>query len=534
MDADKFLKKICNKIKDFVSKHYCFDSAITIIMIYYIERDHQRMFKNKILALVLTVILAFSITGCNKTADAYIYFELPSLPTTFDPQTAQSDSELLVVKNIYEGLTRKNSKGETVMGIAESYEKNGLTYTFTLRKNAKWNNGDRVTAHDFVFGIRRALDPKTKAFFASRLFCIKNAKKVKSGELSTDKLGITPVNDSVLKIELDYEDEEFLNNLSTSIAMPCNEKFFNECKGKYGLFRDNIVGNGSYRLTKWNKESFGIRLYKNEGYTGDFVAKNAAVFLTCNQDEPITDKLKKNSIDMAFIDSSYSDEMLSLGFGTKDYQNTLWVMTFNNDLSKDMRSALMKLVGSNVYKDSLLNGYTPATSIFPDIFGKDVGTNGVTSYDLDGGKSLYNTEVKKLEDSKFPSNVTLYYYDNGVIKPIITDIVGHWQNNLAAFVNIEAASSPEVLQTELKEQTLPIAVFPILADSQNLAEYLEDFGIAYNGENLMELQENILNSKNIVPLLFQNTTLCYAAGIKEIYTAQGDGFIDFSMVVKEI
>lgn len=491
------------------------------------------MIKNKIICIFLALILILPLGGCSKTEDAYIYFELPELPTTFDPQTAQSDSELLVVKNIYEGLMRKNEKGEIVCGVAESYKKKGLTYTFTLRENLKWNNGDDVTAQDFVFAFRRAVNPKTKAPFASRLFSIKNAEQINKGNVSVNKLGVKAVNDTILKIELSYEDSALLENLTTSIAMPCNEKFFEESAGKYGLFRDNITGNGSYRLTKWNKESFGIRLYKNEGYKGDFEAKNAAVFLTCNDDEPVTEKLKANSIDMAFIDSAYSDEMLSAGFSTKDYQNICWVLTISDDFSYEMRRALMKLIGKNVYSDSLVAGFSPANSLFPSVFGKKVNAKGITSYDLNDGKRIYNNEIKKLENNKFPSNVTLYYYDNGFTKSVVTDIVGHWQNNLAAFVNIEAASSPDLLLPELKNQTLSMAVFPIRAGSKNLAEYLENYGIEYSGENLSSLQGKILEGKNIVPLMFQNTTLCYSSAIKEIYTLPGDGFIDFSLIVKE-
>lgn len=491
------------------------------------------MIKYRIFCILIALVLILPLSGCGSTEDAYIYFELPSLPTTFDPQTAESDSELLIVKNIYEGLMRKNSKGETVTGIADSFEKKGLTYTFTIREDAKWNNGDNVTANDFVFAFRRALAPETKAPFASRLFCIKNGESINKGKISSSKLGVTAVSEKVLKIELSYEDSQFLDNLTTSVAMPCNEKFFNESAGKYGLFRDNIVGNGSYRLTKWNKESFGIRLYKNEGYTGDFEAKNAAVFLTCNDDEPITVKLEENSIDLAFIDSAYSDEMTAKGFGITDYQNICWVMTLSDDFSYEMRRALTKLIGKDIYKESLESGYTPATSLFPDVFGKKVSAKGITSYDLAGGKAIFGTEVKKLEDNKFPSNITLYYYDNGFIKPVVTDIVGHWQNNLAAFVNIEAASSAEVLLPELKNQTLSLAIFPIRADSTNLAEYLDDFGVTYKNGDLSAIQSKLLESKNIVPIAFQNTTLCYSSAIKEIHTVSGDGFIDFSFIVKE-
>ncbi|MGI6279450.1 MAG: ABC transporter substrate-binding protein, partial [Acutalibacteraceae bacterium] len=473
------------------------------------------------------------LAGCYKSDEAYIYFELPSKPATIDPQTAKTDSELLIVKNIFEGLMRKDSNGQTVTGIAQSVEKNGLVYTFKLRNNAKWNNGDKVTAHDFAFAFKRALLPETKAPFASRLYCIKNAEAVHAGSKSADALGITVIDDKTLKIELSYDDARFLDNLTTSVAMPCNQKFFNESAGKYGLFRENIVGNGSYRLAKWSKDTFGIRLYRNEHYTGDFVAKNAAVFLTCDTKKSVVEKLKGNSIDMSFIDSSARKEMESLGFKTVELQNICWVMTMNGDLSKNMRKALMKLVGSEKYIKNLPDGYSRATSIYPAILGTNFSSDGIEAYDLEGGKNLYQTEVLKLADRKFPSNITLYYYENGTVKPMITDILGHWQSNLSAFVKLESASSPEVLLPELKNQTLSMAVFPIRADSENPAEYLVNFGISYKGGDLSKIQKQLLEGKNILPIAFQNTMICYSPAIKEIFTIKGDGFIDFSFIVKK-
>ncbi len=481
------------------------------------------------LAIVITII---PLSGCDKTADAYLYFELPALPSTLDPQVAESTSELLIVKNIYEGLMRKDKDGKVVCGVADSFEKSGKTYIFNIRDDAKWSNGDDVTADDFVFSLKRALDPNTKAPFATRLYCIKNAVSVHTGKLDSKNLGVTAKNKKTLEIELDYEDENFLENLTTSVALPCNRNFFNESSGKYGLFKDNIISNGSYRLTKWNKEVFGIRLYKNEEYTGKFEAKNAAVFLTCNNDETVTEKLKKNSIDLAFIDAAYDTEMKQSGFKTVNCQNICWVMTFGNDFSYDLRHSFIKLIGNEVYGENLPSGYSFATSLFPSIFNENVENAGVTLYDPEGAKALYKNEIAKLEDKKFPTDVTLYYYDNGFMKPIVTDIVGHWQNRLSAFINIEQVSSEDELLPQLKEQTLPIAVFPITAGSENKTEYLKHFGISYNNDSLSVIQTSLLESKHITPIAFQNTTLCCSPAIEEVYTVSGDGFVDFSLIVK--
>lgn len=491
------------------------------------------MYKFRFFSVFLTVLLILNLTACgNKTDEAYIYFELPEIPSTLDAQTAKTDSELLIVRNIYEGLMRKNSDGEIVTGAAESYKKSGLTYTFTLRDKIYWNNDEPVTAHDFVYGLQRALDPETKAPFASRLYCIKNAKQINSGTLKPDKLCVTATDKKTVKIELEYDDPSFLENLASSVAMPCNKEFFQTCGGKYGLFSDKIICNSSYRLTKWNKENFGIRLYKNEEYNGNFSAKNAAVFLTCNSDISVSEKLENNDIDVAFIDSALTTDMELKGFNTENIQNICWVMTLSDALSKDMRTSFLMLIGNEVYAENLKAGYTTATSLFPAVSGLEISADGVVPYDLSGGKSLFKTEVKKLEDSKFPSDITLKYFDNGYIKPVITDIVAHWQNNLSAFVNIETVNEKELLLPQLKEQTIVLSVFPVEITGTNIAEYLQYFNKAYDKE-ATEIQKDILSSKNIYPLLFQNTTLCFSQSIKEFPTSDDNGYIDFSFVVKD-
>ena len=84
----------------------------------------------KFIGLMLVCVLALTSVACNKTSEAYIYFELPDTPSSLDPQVAESDSELLIVRNIFEGLMRKDQNGKIKCAAAKSYKKDGLSYTF--------------------------------------------------------------------------------------------------------------------------------------------------------------------------------------------------------------------------------------------------------------------------------------------------------------------------------------------------------------------------------------------------------------------
>ncbi len=489
--------------------------------------------KSKIISLLLAAVFLFSATACSDTMDAYIYFELPFLPSTLDPQTASTDSELLIIRNIHEGLLRKNSKGEIVGGIAEDFVKNGLTYTFSLRSNAKWSNGDKITANDFVFALRRAVSPETKAPFVSRLYSIKGAQEINNGKASVETLGVKAKNKKTLSITLTKEDPLFLETLTTSIAMPCNEKFFYKTAGKYGLFADSIISSGSYRLTRWRKETFGIRLYKNEDYKGFAKAQNSAVFITCNSDETALQKLQKNSIDMAFIDSALTLEAEKSLLKTESFQNICWVLTLGKEFTGGMRKSLAMMVGGNVYSNSLPTGYTVASSLFPTAISKDTSSTGMTAYNLPDAKKLYLKELEKFENKKFPTDVILYYYDDGNIKNVVTDIVGHWQSNISAFINIQSVSSSALLTSQLTDPDYKMSIFPIRADSTNLAEYLKLFGITYNGEPITDIQTNLLKSNNIIPIMFQNTVLAYSPTLSSVYAELGNGYVDFAFIIKE-
>ncbi len=481
--------------------------------------------------LILTTLL--SLIGCSNTNEAYIYFELTETPTTLDPQTASTDAELLIIKNIFEGLLRKNQKGEIVPAIAESYEKKGLTYTFKIRSDAKWSNGEKITAYDFQFGFKRAISPETEAAYASRLFSIKNAEKIHNGNTNLKSLGVYAEDNHTLKIELINEDPYFLETLTTSIAMPCNEEFFLESEGKYGLFTDNILSCGSYVLSRWRKETFGIRLYRNKTYNGFAKAKNAAVFITCDKDKTVFEKFQKESIDIAFIPCAKKSEADSLSLETLNIENICWVLTLSNQFSPNMRKAFSMLVGSEVFSKDLQSGYSVATSIYPSSVAKNISPIGLTPYNPTIAKSLYLDELAKLKQNKFPNDVYLYYFDDGNIKNIVTDIVGHWQSNFSAFVNIKPIDDISEFDGELKDQNLSMSIFPIKADSPNIREYLSNFGYSYNSEDLSEAQTDILKSNNIIPIMFQNTTIAYRSCLSNITAETGNGYLDFSFIIKD-
>jgi len=491
--------------------------------------------KIRLLSLVLSLALtACLFTGCDSSGDEYIYLDIKTKPTTVDAQIAKTDEELLIVRNIYEGLLRKNNKGEIVKGVCESYSKDGLVYTFTIRDNAAWADGTDLTADDFVFGFGRGVSKNVDAPFASRLYSIKNAREIREGKADASTLGVVAKGTKTVQITLCEEDDSFLDTLTSSICMPCNKIFFDASEGKYGLYKDYVLSNGSYRLTKWNSEDFGIRLYKNEEYTGDFVAKNGAVFISCHDEEKdgTTSKLfEKKSFDICFADNGEVDSLTKLGAKTFSVPNICWVMTLSNEYSSDIRQAFLGGITTDVYKNKLPTGFTAATSIYPPILNLQASNGvGIIPYDIEKSKQLFSAAVSLYADKQFP-DAQLYYYSDEQILPAVRAIMGHYQQNLCAFVNMTPAKHPEELSTELKEHSLQFAVFPVVAKSTNVSEYLENFGIS--SSDAVSAQASLLGQQNLIPIAYEDTDICYNECLSNAYCDNENGYIDFSYFVKK-
>ena len=173
----------------------------------------------RVFSLLLVIIMIVSLVGCGESyMDAYIYFEMENIPSTLDPQLVSTREEYTIVRSIFDTLLRYDDKGELTPSAADSFQKDGLTYRFTIREDATWTDGEKLTAHDFEFAFKRALDPETAAPAVATLSSVASA---------------VALSDSVFTVTLNYDDPDFLNTLTLPITMPCNEEYFNKSKGRY-------------------------------------------------------------------------------------------------------------------------------------------------------------------------------------------------------------------------------------------------------------------------------------------------------------
>lgn len=173
-------------------------------------------------------------------------------PESLDPQSARTDAASNIVRDLFEGLTTVTADGHIVGAAAESWtvSEQGLVYTFLLRADARWSNGDPVTAQDFVFALQRLVDPATAAPFAKSMAVLRNAPQILAGEMPPEKLGVEARNETTLVLRLNAPTPYLLGLLNHNSSYPVHRGSL-QTLGTEWLKPGKLVSNGAYRLTEW-------------------------------------------------------------------------------------------------------------------------------------------------------------------------------------------------------------------------------------------------------------------------------------------
>lgn len=190
-------------------------------------------------------------------------------PGSLDPHKVSGDWENRIVGEYLEGLVAEDAQADAIPGQAESWtiSDDGLTYTFKLRADAMWTDGQPVVAQNFVDAFQRLFDPKTAAEYAYLQYPIKNSSKIAGGEITDfSQLGVKAIDDSTLEITLEAPTPFFLQALTHYTAFPIRKDVI-EKFGDQWTQPANIVGNGPYKITEWVPGSY-IKGVKSDTYYG--------------------------------------------------------------------------------------------------------------------------------------------------------------------------------------------------------------------------------------------------------------------------
>ncbi|MGG3914643.1 peptide ABC transporter substrate-binding protein [Rossellomorea vietnamensis] len=387
--------------------------------------------------------------------------EIPSMDSTL----ATDSVSFNVMNNVLEGLYRLGENDEAVLGMAAEepqISEDGKTYTFKIR-DAKWSNGDPVTANDFVYAWKKALNPDTGAEYAYIMYDIKNAAKVNSGDLPVDELGVKATDDKTLEVQLETPVPYFKALLSFATFYPQNQKFVEEQGDKFGLEADTVVYNGPFTLSEWKHEQ-SFKLSKNEDYWDAETVKLKEVNFNIVKDTATGVNLyETNKADIAglsaeFVDKYKSDENFKTRAATSVYFLRL---NQGNEVLKNVnaRKAIDAAYDKQGMVDVLLNnGSIPAYYLVPKDF--VTGPDG-TEYreavgdfgGFDAKKAADYWAKAKEELGKDSIELELLNYDSDSSKKIGEFLKEQLEQNLEGLtVKIKAQPFKQKLELETKGQ----------------------------------------------------------------------------------
>jgi len=457
------------------------------------------MFK-KLLSLFLAIVAVISLCACGGDSSDVLILPIESDPMCLDPQVADSKEAKLMIANCFEGLVRLDKDYKIIPGVAESWEisKDGLTYTFNLRKDTHWkllNSFEdvlpegykdtyrtQVIAADFVYGISRALDPATQAGDAEKLFSIKNASAVNSGKQPTSALGITAKDDLTLVITLERADPDFLRILTLPVAMPCHEDFFKATHAKYCLDLKYTFCNGPFYLSRWAEDNT-LSMYKNDEYKGSVKVNPDELYFYVNTEESsVVKKIRQRTYDCAFISEAAKNELSdSDKISNYSIQNTVYGLCFNCTDSvlsnEDMRRALAMVTKTAELTANYDNSFTKG--IVPDCvrYGENsyreaAGNVSGIAYNEQQALTLWKKGLKKLDISTAEVIVTCTEENAHLMQQTVQNWQRVFSTSILAKVEVKTADQ---ISTMIYNTSYQVLYHKISTDSSTVTDTLKKF-----------------------------------------------------------
>ncbi len=511
----------------------------------------------KLSSLFLCIcILLTSFTACGGGDTKTLRLPLSVLPSCYDPQISSGIDSENIINNCFEGLVRIDSAGNIAKGVAKdwSVSSDGLTYTFKLRTDAKWfvpsgaedvlgedykdTFDNRVTAHDFEFALKRAVDPDTGAPLANTLVAISGAEKILDGKAKPDSLGVTATDDYTLIIKLAKPSVSFLSVLASPICMPCNEEFFDATAGRYGLKVGLILCNGPYYLSLFDEEN-GITLKDNEEYSGEykpladvarFIFPSALTQSKSSDEDSETTETTTTAPKLAELiaaeEGGYhvgsvteaESKTLEDVAEIQKYKNSLKLLCFNSS-SAGINNENIRLAMIHATNVDLLRGNNPdAEGIVPSCCGLAPGVSyragsniiATPQYDLSKSAVCISQALSGNDGAlNLEINFVCLKEDETAVKEILQD----WQKafGVGLSVTVTPYDTQEELDDVVNRRAYDVAYTKITASEFLAADFLNRFS-SKSGTNIVSVKsatydallEKIYNAPDEAALLAAN------------------------------
>ncbi|BDR59023.1 peptide ABC transporter substrate-binding protein [Xylocopilactobacillus apicola] len=425
--------------------------------------------------VVCFLVLMLFLTGCQKkeskkqtakTKDAQVWrVGAGDMLQSMDSSNFFDQNSMQAVNNVMEGLYRyrgKNIEPAMATKIVEP-DASGLKYTFKLRQNALWSNGDPVTADNFVFAWQRTVDPKTKAQYAYLYSGIKNADAIRKGRLKPTALGIKKVDDHTFTVELERKIPYFTALMTNTPFFPQNQKIVKKYGKAYGTTAAKTVYNGPFSLTKWNGMSNSWTLVKNSKYWNQKqVYLDRIEYVVVKDPNTALNLFSNHQLDDIILSGEIAKQKKSdPNFNSRELTRTMY-LTFNQGKNsalknESIRKALSLAIDrKQLTKDILGDGSFPVHVLVPLGLANNPATKNDFSKPIDQSTASYSTynlaKAKELwEQGKKETGIdqvtwTMLGEDNDSNKKLMEYFQGQLEKLPGLKINLQAVPHKTRLQ----------------------------------------------------------------------------------------
>lgn len=344
--------------------------------------------KKKILAGILTTALAIVLAACSNSnssssssSEKVMNTATPNEIATLDSSKYDDTTSSEMLQNSLEGLYRfdKNNKPQLAGATSVKRSNNQKVYTYTLRKDAKWSNGDPVVAQDYVTGWRRAVDPKNSASIYS---IIENGTKINEGKANADTLGIKALGKYKLQVTLTNPIPYLPEVLTGPQFYPQNTKLVKKLGSKYGTSSTNLVYNGPFVIKGWNGSNLKWDLVKNKTYWNKKAIKvNRVNVQVVKETSTGVNLFNSNELDYTPLSSDYIKQYQN----NKDYHSkvtpTNGYLSFNIKREATGNVHLRRAISQAINKKQLVKTVLHTGKVSNGIVASDFITDQATGND---------------------------------------------------------------------------------------------------------------------------------------------------------
>jgi len=409
--------------------------------------------KIKITALVVAFTATLFIVGCTQDSPSVVRVDISGPVHNLDPQFATDPIAQMVIANLFEALMIQDPEGQLRLGVAAEYHvsPDGLTYIFTLRENARWQDGKPVTSHDFVFAFRRMFAPHAPSPFANDFLAIANAAGVMDGSYSPGALGISAQGEGILVFTLEHPYPGFLTRLAHTAAMPCNRLAFEQTMGRYGLEARYLTSNGPFTIGRW--DSAQLHLNRSEYFREEEQALSERVIFYIGRQDPVRQFLDGRS-DMVLIPSYRLDEISDRSAQLVPAQMTSWGLVFNQNLrpwsNPLLRQSLALTLDQSLYSEYLPANLAatglfvpPATQVQGLRFRDSGDISSPLGPDADLARRLFGRGLAALSYERLPPAVVFAPESHTEHLEFLTEV---WQRELGVEITFVPTAYEEISQ----------------------------------------------------------------------------------------